>query len=271
MRQRKNLVAHKAVSVSAGRAQVGKPRGDLAATLDPQLTPRRPPGHPGRPVGAGNYRWTPEDDRHLIELCERLGTSKAKVVMAGEIRNKRTHDLPSSFEAVRKVVERRMTRLEIPPTRPRKRPAVRKVNRWTDAQITTLLGCLGADADIKSIAKRTQHSVKGVRSKIARLLYKNDELTGFEPFTAKEVAELIQVSPRKIRRWKERGWLKTVNHRVTRRCLERFLRSHADQVPFASSNREQQVKLMDLGYPCAETKQFKKNVSCILGELLNLA
>ena len=57
-----------------------KTRGNLAATLDPQLRPRRLASPIGRPKGARNYEWTPEIDRLLAQLCaERAPAAKRTV------------------------------------------------------------------------------------------------------------------------------------------------------------------------------------------------
>jgi hypothetical protein len=72
------------------------------------------------------------------------------------------------------------------------------------------------------------------------------------------------VTPRQIRRWKERGWLETKDHRISEECLRRFLRAHPDRIPFDSLPREDQVFLVDLGFPSPEAAAFKKNVREIL-------
>ncbi len=148
-----------------------KKRGDLAATLDPLLKPRLAAGRPGRPRGAGNYEWTPEADRLLIELCEKLGAAKAKRIMGRRIQEGRPVEATPRPDTVRKAVEHRMAKLGIVTRQRRRKPDMRKTKRWTESQTTALLGALGADATIESIAARTGHSVKSVRSKIARLDY----------------------------------------------------------------------------------------------------
>jgi hypothetical protein len=62
-----------------------KKRGNLAATLDPLLEPRLAAGQPGRPSGAGNYKWTPEADAILIEMCAKWDAAKAKRMMGRRI------------------------------------------------------------------------------------------------------------------------------------------------------------------------------------------
>ena len=126
------------------------------------------------------------------------------------------------------------------------------------------IGRPGADATIESIAGRTGHTVKAVRAKIARLDYRMDEIHGYAVFTVDELAELIHATPRQIRRWKEKGWLEAKNRRITEGCLERFLREHADLVPFGSLRREDQIYLTDLGYPSDELKKFRQSVREVL-------
>jgi hypothetical protein len=146
----------------------------------------------------------------------------------------------------------------------RRSPEERVAKRWTEAQTAALLGALGADATIESIALRTGHSIKAVRAKIARLDYQLHEIHGFAVFTVAEVSELLQVTQRQIRRWKERGWLETEGRRITEKCMGQFLREHADRVPFDDLRREDQTYLLDLGYPRPEAVAFKKNVREIL-------
>jgi hypothetical protein len=161
-------------------------------------------------------------------------------------------------------MEYRMAKLGIFSSEKRREPGARLSKRWTEAQTAALLGALGADAAIESIASRTRHSVKAVRAKIARLNYDLSEIHGFAVFTVSELAELLQVTPRQIRRWKERGWLETKGRRITEKCLGRFLQEHSDRVPFDALAREDQIYLLDLGFPRREAVLFKKNVREIL-------
>ena len=74
----------------------------------------------------------------------------------------------------------------------------------------------------------------------------------------------LRVTPRQVRRWKERGWLETNDHRVTEKCVRRFLRAHPDCIPFDGLPREDQVSLFSLGFPSPDAATFKKNVREIL-------
>jgi len=240
-----------------------KARGNLAATLDPLLRPRRPAGRLGRPKGARNYEWTPETDQLLLEMCKKQ-VPAAKRTVARAIQRARPAATAPSPDSLRKAVEHRMAKLGISPGEKRRNPGVRVSKRWTEAQTAALLGALGADATIESIALRTRHSVQAVRAKIARLDYGLDEIHGFAVFTVSELAELLKVTSRQIRRWKERGWLETKGRRITEKCLGQFLRDHSDRIPFETLRREDQIYLLDLGFPKPEAALFKKNVREIL-------
>ena len=237
-----------------------KKRGNLSATLDPLLAPRRPAGQPGRQVGVSRYEWTPETDKLLVDLCAKRGAATAKRIIGRKIQEGRETATAPNKDSIRKAVEYRMAKMGISPEHKRMNPAMRETKRWTETQTSALLGALGADATIESIAARTGHSVKGVRAKIARLGYGIEEIHGFAVFTANSLAALLRVTPRQIRRWKERGWLETKDRRITEECLGRFLRRHPNQIPFDSLQREDQIFLVDLGFPSREAATFKKNV-----------
>jgi len=241
-----------------------KKRGNLAATLDPQLNPRRPAGRPGRPKGAVNYEWTPETDKLLVELCATRGVAAAKRTIGRKILEGRSAQAEPRPDSVRKAVENRMAKLGLSTGQKRKIAEISKPRRWTESETTTLLGALGADATIDTIAARTGHTIKSVRAKLARLDYQVHEIHGFAEYTVDELAERIHVTPRQIRRWKEKGWLQTQDRRITGPCLEQFLSEHADQIPFADLPRPEQVHLIDLGYPCPGGKAFQQNVREIL-------
>lgn len=241
-----------------------KKRGNLAATLDQELEPRLPAGKPGRPKGTNNYEWTPETDRLLIELCAKSGATKAKRLVARRIQADRPAGAAPRPDSLRKAVERRMAKLGICAEQKRSKPDAREVKPWTEVQTKTLLGALGADANIKSIAIRTGHSVKSVRAKIARLDYAVDEIPGSTVYTADTLADLLHVTPRQVRRWRQRGWLGTKDRRITGQCVKEFLRAHPDRVAYDSLPREAQIVLIDLGYPARDAEDFKKSVREIL-------
>jgi len=66
-----------------------KKRGNLAATLDPLLEPRRSAGQPGRPKGVRNTNGLPETDKFLADLCAKRGAATAKRIMGRRIQEGR--------------------------------------------------------------------------------------------------------------------------------------------------------------------------------------
>jgi hypothetical protein len=247
-----------------GAVRQRKKKGSLATNLDPLLTPRLASGQSGRPKGSKNYEWTPEVDRMLMDLCEKWGTTKAKHIMQRKLLELGIANDGARPDTLRKGVEHRMARLGLPTGQPRKSPTSRTAKPWSEAQTAALLGSLGADATIESVAVRTGHSVKSVLAKLSRLGYRTHEVSGFAVFTVDQLSALLRVTPRQIRRWKEKEWLQTKDRRITERDLGRFLRNCPEEVAFDCLPRETQVYLVDLGYPCAESAWFKKSVREIL-------
>jgi hypothetical protein len=83
-------------------------------------------------------------------------------------------------------------------------------------------------------------------------------------FTVDELAEMFQVSPRRVRTWKEKGWLKTTRCRVTDKDLVAFLKEHHGLIEFAVLPLKVRTFLLDLGYPAKEASSFHANVKAIL-------
>ena len=86
-----------------------------------------------------------------------------------------------------------MAKLELPKGQRRKSPVVRTAKKWTQAQVTALLG---ADATIESVAARTGHSVKAVQAKLARLRNSAEEAPGFASFAVDQISGLPKVDAR---------------------------------------------------------------------------
>ena len=247
-----------------GPSRQRKKKGSLATNLDPLLTPRLGSGQSGRPKGSTNYEWTSEADRMLVDLCSKWGPTKAKHVMQRKLLELGIAHDGARPDTLRKAVEHRMARLGLPTGQPRKASTGRIAKPWTEAQTAALLGSLGADATIESVAARTGHSVKSVLAKLSRLGYRTHEVSGFAVFTVDQLSALLHATPRQIRRWKEKEWLRTKDRRITERDLSQFLREHPEEVGFDRLPRETRVYLVDLGYPCAESVWFKKSVREIL-------
>jgi hypothetical protein len=252
----------------AGASGMRKPRGNLAETLDRTLEPRVAACRRGRPNGAPNYQWTPEIDTLLTELCGKFGPGKAKTVVGKqvvEMRRGRGQRAPRP-DGLRKAIERRLAELGLPTGQERKRPESTNAKPWTPRQITALLACLGGDLHPDSVEARTHHTIKAVRAKLARMDYKAHELRN-GAYTVDELVSILNVTSRQIRRWKEKGRLKTTRRRVSESNLAAFLKQHHELVPYETLPRETQIYLLSLGYPAKEASEFQKNVKAVFESL----
>jgi len=249
--------------------------GRLAKTLDRTLEPRLAPGKPGRPKGAGNYQWTPEMDNLLMEFSTRYDPAKAKNVMAKRLMELCPRESKPRKNSLRTAVERRMAFLGLPTGNPRNKaepnPAERakkatkevRSGAWTPTEITALLGTLGGNLINETIVKRTHHSIEACYAKLRRLGHTAHELRSLA-FTVDELAEMFRVSPRRVRTWKEKGWLRTTRRRVTETELTAFLKEHHGLIAFAVLPSYVRKFLIDLGYPAKEAASFHANVKSIL-------
>jgi len=243
-------------------------RGDLNETLNRTLEPRLPPGRPGRPKGSRNYEWTPEIDRILEEACTKFGPGVAKSVARKkllDIRDGQNRFKPRP-DSVRNAVERRMVRLGLRTGQERKSPESRIAKPWAPSETAALLAALGGDLLDESVEDRTHHTIKAVRAKLARLGHKASELRGLA-FTVDELAAMLHVTSRQVRRWKENGWLKTTRRRTSDKDLGAFLKKHADRVPYHLLSRHVQVFLISLGYPAKDAAEFRATVKSILEDV----
>ena len=246
------------------RKRKRKKPGNLAKTLDSTLEPRLPPGRPGRPKGSHNYEWTPEKDRRLKELCERYGPAKAKGIMQKELLG--SGEFKSRPDSVRNAVERRMLYLGLATGQERKSPKSKSAKTWTLSEVKALLGTVGGNLLDESIEDRTDHTIKAAQAKLVRLGYVASEFRDVA-FNVDEMAAMLHVTVRQVRRWKENGWLTTTRRRITEKDLALFLKDHHQRIPFHLLSRDVQIFLMDLGYPAAETAQFRANVKSILDDV----
>jgi len=258
--------------------------GRLAETLDQILEPRVAPGKPGRPAGRGNYEWTPEMDKALRELLGRYDReetapggwlAKAKNVMASRLMDLCPRESTPRKDSLRRAVERRMAFLGLSTGNPRKKAEPKLAERakkapkevrsgaWTRREISTLLGTLGGDLINETMVERTQHSIEACYAKLSRLGHTVHELRSIA-FTVDDLAEMFQVSPRRVRTWKEKDWLKTTRRRVTGKDLVAFLKEHHGLIALDLLPLCIRTFLMDLGYPAKEASSFHANVKSIL-------
>ncbi|MGH9582842.1 MAG: hypothetical protein ACRD4O_07905 [Bryobacteraceae bacterium] len=167
-------------------------------------------------------------------------------------------------DAYRKAVEYRLAKLGIPTKGSRRSARETHLHRWTEAEVTALIGSLGEDVSLETIAKRTGHTVKAVRAKMARLGYTAADMPGF---TVAELASLFLVTSRQIARWKEKHWLETKNGRITEESVRHFLGAHSNRIDFDKLSYETKIYLVDLGYPNEKMVNFRRAATEILSGL----
>jgi hypothetical protein len=180
-------------------------RRTLARTLDRELEPRVRPGRRGRPKGSRNCLWPPDIDKSLIELSGRCSPSVVKKMIVKLLLNpgSGSRGVQLKPDSLRKKIERRMDTLKLPTGTARKKQD-KTAKPWTEQQTQTLLGMVGNDLTDKTIVERTEHTIKAARAKLRLLGYAASELRSVA-YTVEELAEKLQVTARKIRRWKERS------------------------------------------------------------------
>jgi len=116
---------------------------------------------------------------------------------------------------------------------------------WTDDDVELLCEMI-SELPIIEIAARLNRSEASIRTKVKAIRRCEDNLGGFK---SKDLADLLGVSIRQIRRWREKGYLAGVNGRITEASFGKFCRTHWDKIAFDQLSKEVKVWLLDLGYP----------------------
>jgi hypothetical protein len=98
------------------------------------------------------------------------------------------------------------------------------------------------------------------------LNYKAEELRSVA-FTVDELAAMLHVSGRQVRRWKENGWLKTTRRRVTDEDLAAFIKEHHGRIAYHLLARHVKVFLLSIGFPVPEAAKFQAIVKSILDDV----
>ncbi len=239
-------------------------QGALALTLDREIEPRVPPGRRGRRKGSRNYLWPPDIDKALIELSGKCSPSVVKNMTTKLLLNSRSgsRGVQLKPDSLRKKIEGRIGALKLPTGKTRKKQS-KTAKPWTEQQTQTLLGMVGSDLTDKIIVERTEHSIKAARAKLRLLGYAASELRSVA-YTVAELAQMLQVSARTIRRWKENGLLKTTRCRISELNLQEFIKAHPALIPFGVLDLCKRVWLMGLGYPAPGTRKFHAATKAIL-------
>lgn len=119
------------------------------------------------------------------------------------------------------------------------------LRRWSPADVEKLRELAGSRS-VPTVAEFLGRTPKAIRSKLFRVGGPAQNLSGFK---SKDLVNLLHVTARQIRRWRERGYLETTAGRITERSFERFCREHRDRIPYNSLDQTTQLWLRSLGYP----------------------
>lgn len=121
---------------------------------------------------------------------------------------------------------------------------------WTRAEEESLVDAASTQT-ILAIAEALGRSEASVRLKLKTLGYNLTDLAGFK---VKDLAALLGVTIRQVRRWRQKGYLRGLNGRITEESFSKFCRAHADKIPYSALAWDAKVWLRGFGYRPPETK-----------------
>ncbi len=119
---------------------------------------------------------------------------------------------------------------------------------WDRAEEATLLDMVGTQS-IPTVARCLRRTPKAVRSKLQRMGAPLEDLAGFK---GKDLVNWLNVTPKQVRRWREKGYLRSAAGRITEESLEAFCRDHPEKIPYNELGGHVQLWLRDLGYPAVD-------------------
>ncbi len=119
---------------------------------------------------------------------------------------------------------------------------------WDPAEEATLRDMVGTQS-IPTVARYLRRTPKAVRSKLQRMGAPLEDLAGFK---GKDLVNWLNVTPKQVRRWREKGYLRSAAGRITEESLEAFCRDHPEKIPYDELGGHVQLWLRDLGYPAVD-------------------
>ena len=102
---------------------------------------------------------------------------------------------------------------------------------------------------IPTIARYLRRTPKAIRSKLGRMQTASDEFAGFK---AKDLVNWFGVTSKQVRRWREKGYLRSAAGRITEESVEAFCREHPEKIPYYRLGPDIQLWLRELGYPAVD-------------------
>ena len=115
---------------------------------------------------------------------------------------------------------------------------------WDRVEEATLRDMVGTQS-IPTVARYLRRTPKAVRSKLQRMETPVEDLAGFK---GKDLVNWFNVTPKQVRRWREKGYLRSAAGRITEESLEAFCRDHPEKIPYDELGGHVQLWLRDLGY-----------------------
>ena len=119
---------------------------------------------------------------------------------------------------------------------------------WDRVEEATLRDMVGTQS-IPTVARCLRRTPKAVRSKLQRMGAPLEDLAGFK---GKDLVNWFNVTPKQVRRWREKGYLRSAAGRITEESLEAFCRDHPEKIPYDELGEHVQLWLRDLGYPAID-------------------
>ena len=182
----------------------------------------------GKPRGKGCH-WTPE----LDEILKTVWVQRSPRAARRAIRQQQPTWSWSS-------IKKRAAALAL--TRPMARP-------WSAEDVNRLLMSIDSNASLELIAKRLNRTVAAIRYKLWELGYKAASLGGYK---VKEVAEMLDVPPRRVQYWVQKKELLTKGGRITERSLSEFFRTCPEKIPYEKLPSDMRGWLREMGYPARD-------------------
>ena len=115
---------------------------------------------------------------------------------------------------------------------------------WTPAEEVELRE-MASTQTIPTIAKGIGRSEMSVRLKLKSIRFQYEDLAGFK---TKDLADMLRVTVRQVRRWRRKGYLAGVNGRITEESFSKFCRTHPDKIPYRRLDADIQLWLRGYGY-----------------------
>lgn len=110
---------------------------------------------------------------------------------------------------------------------------------------------LASTQTIPTIAKQLGRTETAVRLKLKSLRFEYHDLAGFK---VKDLAALLGVTVRQVRRWREKRYLDGINGRITSESFAKFCKNHAEKIPYRQLDENVQLWLWGYGYRMDDSK-----------------